>query len=50
MLRPEIPEKAMKCFYVRKGGPTRIIDNECIGVSWRIGGLIMSRPIMIMGI
>jgi hypothetical protein len=24
------PEKAMKCFSVRKGGPTRINDNECL--------------------
>jgi hypothetical protein len=24
------PEKAMKCFFVRKGGSTRINDNECL--------------------
>jgi hypothetical protein len=30
MLCPGIPEKAMKDFSVRKGGPTKINDNECL--------------------
>jgi hypothetical protein len=30
MLCPGILEKAMKCFSVRKGGPTKINDNELL--------------------
>jgi hypothetical protein len=46
MLRPGIPEKSMKGFSVRKGN---LQNNNPQGISWWMGGLIMSRPIRTMG-
>jgi hypothetical protein len=45
MLRPGTPEKAIKGFLARNKGPIKIIKSR---PTWRIGGLIMSQPIMSM--
>jgi hypothetical protein len=46
MLRPGIPEKAIKGFSTRNGGTHKIRKSR---PSWRIRGLIMSQPIRFMG-
>jgi hypothetical protein len=46
MLRLGIPKKVMKIFLVRKGDPQNSMNTQ--GISWWMGGLITSQPIMTM--
>jgi hypothetical protein len=46
MICPRIPKKSIKGFSTRNKGTHKIIKSR---PSWRIGGLIMSQPIRLMG-
>jgi hypothetical protein len=48
MLRPGIPEKAIKGLSIRNKGTRRKIIKQ--DLTKRMGGLITSRPIMFIGI